>query len=886
MESVSPASIALGILVEKEIVVQTVDNANISPERDSVPPHRPSVVSVVQSAPDLRRKTRTAEPEMIPPLSFSSVKMVPRSDGFHEERMETLADFFRSPPPPGNLMSIPDNLSGDSIDGRWSMLKAFRKKRKSQNQGQSQKPRRPPLIVLPDSAVSARTTSGHRYIAISIPSGQLSSRPVLPARSPVTGSMEAEFHRALDARLEPIRSMTFDRGKRILNTTTVDRESSSSISLDPRSSTRAEEATRLAPPPRRLSTVPSEETPSAKGKEPDMRKHLEAVSPHIAPMSALGSVRKPHAAGRRSISPKRERRSKIDRQKTPEPDTERILRVVEIPPTKRDGRTSQEKQISQPKDEPIGNNYVPKGNIRPSSKSPGLTPRTLSANPLTSLALPARTSSKNAGTSTPGSSGLGYITSQPTPESQAIGSNNEGNGNGDRKDLPDGPRGSFAESLVTTESSPKLCKAEAAVGFQSVPIVVRPPSRQEIDSPLNLNFPSPPSSRMSRSTQRDLLSPPRAAERSASRKDRVRERKQRDIEKLKAQIRQIQSPSTHLKPDVAAETLWPESPVLGHFSEGPTSASQSRPLPTSKRSDVGPIRPGQQLKSPYLSPHDAFKKRRGRSSSAPILTSSSSPSPLESPSMPWEGSTSYFRRKERQAEREEQEARKTRYAAHALAEEQERQKLLRRYEKLKESRAKDMEKRMHRLERNGEVLMQSLISMTETLNKIMQNQQTLQQSISGHAELLRPHGRRQSSAPEPERAQSLRSAQSDDKPFEALRLRPPQRNRPSNLGPSAGEASIRGGELGEESPMSVRQAALEALQKQLQATQSHSGARARGDSSYTSSSTSSSISSEAVDLEIVEPLLQELQEAAEGGNDHPAEEGKTPLSESEVFNLF
>ncbi|KAI1764907.1 hypothetical protein GGR53DRAFT_491973 [Hypoxylon sp. FL1150] len=882
MESVVPGSIALGILVEKEIVVQTVDNANLHPERDPVPPHRPSVVSVVQSAPELRQKPRTAQPEMVLPPSFLSAKMAPRSDGFHEERLETLADFFRSPPPPGNFMSIPDNLSVSSADGRWSMLKAFRKKRKSQ--GQSRRSR-PPLIVLPDSAVSARTTSGHRYIAISIPSEQSSSRPVLPVRSPVTGSMEAEFHRALDARLEPIHSMTLDRGNRILNSTSVDRESLSSVSLAPRSSTRAEDATRLAPPPRRLSTVPSEEDPRGKGKEATLRKRLEAVSPHLAPMSALGSMRKPHAAGRRSMSPQRDRRSKVDRQKTPEPtesDTERVLRVVEIPPTKRDGRSSQEKQRAQPRDEPTGSSPIPKGNIRPSSKSPGLTPRTLSANPLTSLALPARTSSKNAGTSAPGTGRVGNTSaSRPTPGSRDVSSSNGGSGNGDGKDMAGGPRGSFAESLVTTESSPKLCKAEAAIAFQSVPIVVRPPSRQEIDSPLNLNFPSPPLSRMSRSTQRDLLSPPREAERSASRKDRVRERKQRDIEKLKEQIRQIQSPATHLKPDVAAKALWPESPVLGHFNEGLGLSSSSRPLPTSKQSDVGPIRPGQQLKSPYLSPHDAFKKRRGRSSSAPILTSSSSPSSLETPPMPWEGSTSYFRRRERQAEREEQEAREVRYAAHALAEEKERQKLLRRYEKLKESRAKDMEKRLHRLERNGEVLMQSLISMSESLNKIMQSQQTLQQSISAHAELLRP---RQSSAPEPERSQSLRSAHSDDKPFETLRLRQPQRNRPSNLRPSAGKASIRGGEPGDDSPMSVRQAALEALQKQLQTTQAHSRARARGDSSYTSSS-SSSLSNEAVDVEVVEPLPQELQEVAERGS-HPIEEDRTPLGESEVFNLF
>ncbi|KAI4866345.1 hypothetical protein F4820DRAFT_261424 [Hypoxylon rubiginosum] len=893
MESLIPRSGSLGILVEKEIMVQTVDNANANanPERDPVPSHRPSVVSVVQSVSDLRRNTRASEPEeeKIPPVP--PAKMVPRPGFHHEERLETLADFFRSPPPPSNFMSLPDNLSAASADGKWSILKAFRKKRKSQRT-------RPPLIILPDSAISARTSSGRRYIAISIPSEQSHTRPVLPTQFPVTESMEAEFHRAVDARLEPIRSMTFDRGKRILNPSAVDRESLSSVSLAPRSSTRPEEITSLAPPPKKvsmLSIVPSEETPPKKGKEPDKRRPIESMTPHITPLSALGSVGRPYATERRSTSPKRERRSQIDRQKTSElkgPDIERVLRVVDVPPTKRDRRGSQEKQRARTGDEPPGGSSVPKSNTRNPSKSPGHLSRTLSANRPSSLALPVRTSSINAGTPMTESSEAGNTaTIRPAPISRAVSSNNEGSGNDDRKGSAGGPRGSFAESLVTTESSPKLCKAETAMAFQSVPIVVRPPSRQEIDSPLNLNFPSPPSSRVSRSTQRDFLSPPSAPERSTSRKDRVRERKQRDIEKLKAQIRQIQSPATHLRPGVA-DSLWPESPVLGRFSEKLTSPSPSRPLPTSKRSDAGPIRPGKNLKSPYLSPEDVFKKRRGRSSSVPILTSSSSRSSLESPSMPWEGSTSYFRRKERQAEREENEARRVRHVAHALVEEKEnqerlsRQKLIRRYERLKESRTKDMEKRLHRLERNGEVLMQSLVSMMETLNKLLQGQQTLQQSISVYPELLQSYGRRQSMVLE--RSQSLRSIRSDDRSFETLRLRLPHKKRRSSLRIAAREGSIRGGELGpkeggDASATIAPQTVLESLQEQLRDVQSRQGAHARGDSSLTSSTSHSTLSDGADDLGIDEPLLRELQEATA---DREAEEGRTPLGESEVFNLF
>lgn len=72
-----------------------------------------------------------------------------------------LADFLRThPPPPSNFMSIPDDAEDDR--SRWAMWKKIGKRSKSA-------PREPPQIRLPDSAVSGRTTGGHRYIAISIP---------------------------------------------------------------------------------------------------------------------------------------------------------------------------------------------------------------------------------------------------------------------------------------------------------------------------------------------------------------------------------------------------------------------------------------------------------------------------------------------------------------------------------------------------------------------------------------------------------------------------------------------------------------------------------------------------------------------------------------------
>ncbi|KAI1379673.1 hypothetical protein F4677DRAFT_289488 [Hypoxylon crocopeplum] len=918
MESFFLASLNLGILVEKEVVVHTNNNANEVPTAS----HRTSVVSVVQSVPDLKRKPRTSEP-LETSLSLPSAKMVPRPD-VNDDGQEGLAEFFRRPPPPGNFMSIPDDLSISSVDKKWSVFRVFRKRRKGRRRR-----RRPPLITLPDSAVSARTTSGHRYIAISIPSEQSRSVSVQSLQRPVSRSGGAGLRRVADPRLGSAHTSTSDRGAKVLRPVTEDHESLSSVSLAPRSTTHPEEITWLAPPPRKvslLSTVPSqEETPLGKGKEPDTRSKSESGAPSRAQMSPLGSVRTSYAAERGIRSPRRERGRQLEQQMTSESggyEAEKAPRVVETLKSKRAERTSQQKQIARASNEQTtSDSSVAKGGMREASSSPGPS-RVLSTNPVATLTLPVRTSSKRAHTTVaqPGETGH-IIGNRSAPLSRAASSNNGGIGAGTGIGAATGPRGSFAESLITTESSPRVLKAETATAYQSVPIVVRPPSGPDIDSPLNLNFPAPPSNSVNQSVQADLVLPTPGAEGTASRKDRVRERKQRDIEKLRAQLRQVQSPASYLlKPQAPAEAAWPESPVLGRFTQELGSPGSSRPYLTAKMSDIGPIRPSLHLKSPHLSPEAVLKKRRGRSASVPAITSSSSTS-LVSPSMPWEESTSYYRLRERQAEREENDARRARYAAQALVEEKEsqdrlsRRKLVRRYERLKESRAKDMEKRLRRLERNDEVLMQSLVSMMDTLNKLMHEQtNTLQRSASS-AHPTTTYVRQPHQGSAPGRAQSLRSVRSFDTPLDTLRSQPSQRgsrfqrNRPPSLRIPERERSIRGGELGtssrrEPNPSqeeAVRQlelggagdSALEAPQEQLQ-SQSQQSAQAPDIEGYSSTS-SSDHSNKAGSLEIMEPLMRELQEAARFPSDQrqaeteaqgQATERRTSLHESDVFNLF
>ncbi|OTA56904.1 hypothetical protein K449DRAFT_468194 [Hypoxylon sp. EC38] len=905
MEGVFINSLNLGILVEKEILVHVEDKAN----GDSLTSRRPSVVSIAQSVSDMMRETRTPEPLEKTPSS-PSAKMLPRSD-VTKDRAEDLVDFFRSPPPPGNFMSIPDDFSISSADGKWGVFKVFRKRRKG-------KRRKPPLIKLPDSAVSARTIDGHRYIAISIPSNYAHSDEV-PSQDRSSGIVKETSHQTADS----TRSQTSSHGKKIPKPFGEDHGSLSSVSLAAKKGTHPEETTRLAPPPKKvtlLSTGSSHEgTHSGKGKEPDRPGKTDSGVTVKAPRSPFGSIKTPYTAEHEAISPKRGQGRQTEPQQTisePKgPDTKKVARIVEIPPTKRKSsvRVSKEPTTSD-------GSIPPKSALKTASKSSETT-RTLSADPLITLTVPTRSSSKRTGTREADSSEIDdAITTRPPLTGRTASSNQGDNGNS----AATGPRRSFAESLVTTESSPEVLKAQTATAY---PIVIQPPPKPEVESPLDLNFPAPPTNRVSRSVQADLSPPSSVAEGARSRKDRVRERKQKDIQRLKDQLSQSQSPGSHLlKPGVPAENNWPESPVLGRFNQELGSPS-SRPLLVGKMSDMGPIRPSIHLKPSDLLPEAVHKKCLERSNSAPVTTSSSSRSRLESPSMPLEGSTAYYRLKQRQAEWEENEARKARYEADALAQEKEsqerrsHQKLLRRYERLKDTRAKEMEERLHRLERNSDVLMQSLVSLMDTLNTLMRDRQALQRSVAAY-QIATPASqpRERHRGPAPRRSQSLRSVRSGDDPLETLNLRPEQsgrrlqRNRKPSLrlpqregGGQQGEpgtslhprqstleelqqeSEVRGIQGGsEEMYTQVRQSTLDALQEHLR-SQPHphphphqSSTRAPGISGYTSSSSSDRSNS----LEIMEPLMRELQEAARLTEPEGQAEGAKPLTESEIFKLF
>ncbi|PBP15928.1 hypothetical protein BUE80_DR013368 [Diplocarpon rosae] len=100
----------------------------------------------------------------------------------NRESMKALSEFLMTrEPPPNHFMSIPSDDEKSGLSLKRGAIKLFGKQRK--------KARAPRFMQLPDSAVAARTRSGARHIAISIPmehdwpEGKTSSRAPNPLRS-------------------------------------------------------------------------------------------------------------------------------------------------------------------------------------------------------------------------------------------------------------------------------------------------------------------------------------------------------------------------------------------------------------------------------------------------------------------------------------------------------------------------------------------------------------------------------------------------------------------------------------------------------------------------------------------------------------------------------
>lgn len=684
-------SVASGITVGREIVVSTGGRDSGYHEKTSLYPPS-SVFSIAWSmsgqplpgCQGTRLEPRGATTQPLRPNPANARRRVAARDGRFAEHLDDddddgglspegdlrqLVDFLRLTPPPSNYMSIPDHLSSsDEEVRRRSKLRLFLKR------GKSKKRPRPKSITLPDSAVSAKTIGGYRHIAISIPleyshfgpdDDPSSQYPVIEPSEP--GEIETN--------LGPMRPRSGERGVvTVLKPVAEDRESICSNPTSPsyRSSQPEQAAALCAPlPPRRVAIPPSDAVRASSIKD------FAGTSSTPSPPQK-GQSNDPEVESRPEAGPK-------PLQFTPFGRTVVKKRSKGSPP----GRT--EPPISRPSSAPpVGAAAESRERVKPLSRS---------------------ASTRRGKQLETGGTGNTLLTPARARSRSYNGSNYSGGHGAARPGMPR-PTGSFAESIITYGSEPRVCDAQTARAYASTPIIMGSPSRSE--SPINTDFPVPPTTRVDSPSQRDSparLSTPTG---SQSRRERVREKKQRDMmEALKGK--------TGLRPSRSAD--WPESLVPGRSSQS-SKASLARESPPVATTAAGGAKP-KFLHASTLSalggqPPPGFSGSSDSSLGAPPTTPSHSLTAADRISL--------HRRKERRAQRESQQVPRKVWAGSTTRSEQ--QATADSFDSPREKRFREMEKRLQRLEGNSDTWFQSMVPLMENLNKLVQDQHIFQQNLT------------------------------------------------------------------------------------------------------------------------------------------------------------
>ena len=145
-------------------------------------------------------------------------------DRHRRDDIAALIDFLRNHAPPAdNFMSVPYSERDEDGRGRWPL-----KVRRANNKRSKSVPRSPRPLRLPDSAVSGTTIGGHRHIAISIP---LEASPFAEAagwQHPAHRPDAASDSRPNSDRSTSIRTFTNEKGVvTVLRTVVEDGEISS-----------------------------------------------------------------------------------------------------------------------------------------------------------------------------------------------------------------------------------------------------------------------------------------------------------------------------------------------------------------------------------------------------------------------------------------------------------------------------------------------------------------------------------------------------------------------------------------------------------------------------------------------------------------------------------
>ncbi|KAK8048701.1 hypothetical protein PG994_010431 [Apiospora phragmitis] len=743
-----------GIKVDREIAVHTSDRSR---SRDgSLIAFPRSLISIIWSMSGQAQHGTKPEPRRAdtPPVRLS--KSGGRSGGQFRELLEEtgrendlldMLEFLRRTPPPDNYMSVPDNFSASSAeDEKWkSKFKFFRSKRKARR-----KRRKTPIIRLPDTAIAGQTTGGHRHIAISIPLEYSHFGPDAPTQYPVFDTSGLDLVREIEARFGPIRTSTGERGTvTVLRPVEEDRESLNSepTSQSHNSSIPQDRLSALhAPPPPRQGQPSPQEQQGSSVRDFGQSRHTPSSSKDDK--AAVGEEEKLAGSGSAyGLSP--------------------FGRAEKIPGSR---STSPQSPLEG---HPAGQS------IQVGASGPGsLT--------LFMFPPPPRGSSKKgkqrADVTRPIDDILGPLS--PFIPSQS------GNHSPPKSKIYSA-RGSVAESigsLGSLGSEPKVYDAQTAQAYSSIPIVVRPPSQRTND-----RLSGGSTSGVYRPAQVDDPARPVAQRSVQSRRDRVHARKSKDISEAVASL----APGS--------TGISPESPVLGRLQKA-ESSGESKESPSVERnlSDTPAKRP-----AVLLDPRSAGGTAKlttspqppGEEPSAPTTDRSSSSSQLSF--VTGSDRISLHRRRERRTQQEQ--ARRAQVIAQASSEQLSQQQqqtpqvsemsarerdLIRRYDNLREHRHRDMEKRLRRLERNGDVWLKSLVPLMEGLSRLLEEQYVYQRNVNSRLSFTEADGGTPAPAAPSEQATERAFSSREQQFYQNLPFRmqttrshdvPLQRARPSSV---------------------------------------------------------------------------------------------------------
>ncbi|KAM0356018.1 hypothetical protein ACHAPU_000411 [Fusarium lateritium] len=602
-----------------------------------------------------------------------------------------LIDFLRNhSPPSGNFMSIPDDISPEDR-GRWSRLRKIARRSKSLSKPLS---RQPQTIQLPDSAVSGTTIGGHRHIAISIPLDASPFGQTPRSQYPVYQHRTA---RPLTSQYAPTRAVLNDKGVvTVLRTVNEDRESVPSVS--PANSQLL------------LSTVP--------------QRFPNTTAVRLNPQRSINNSHRTNAS--------------------------EDLNILTAPPTKllsRDQARQANEQSREFQTHDQGSTHAASPNYPhrvPSRKSSSTGGRVVH---LGDLSIDTMMSQPNQ------TNGHPAATSPARPVS-----------------LDGSYQPSLSKSIMTTSDNDPVVAEARPIEARTVAAKeshIRSPAKHPEEPTITVITKSPlrVSRRSSRSQKLGEASFNSEDASPQTRRDKVKDKKKRDIEA--ASLRRRSMMSTPLDPTPEAEretTKMPDEnteepppvplrspqrqsmcPIIVVANVQPSPPPSANPSITAGKL---PSADSGDLTSNSANSNKVFPKPRGSTASRPVSPypasyMNGSPTPPQSAhSSPVQKESSQdrvslSRRREWNAAREyARERKRTETASNtnprprgrgrttAKDEMEERnpameKEIMRRYEAYREYRIREMERRVRRLERNGDVWLRALVPVLDNLNRTL-----------------------------------------------------------------------------------------------------------------------------------------------------------------------